>query len=162
MRKAIKILVIGLFLLILVGCNRSEYTYIDKGEIVTISEYTGSDMYVVVPNMYQSKIVDTIDYNTYAYNINIYHVRLSENIRLIRDCAFWYCTSLETIYIPKGLEKIEEAAFYRCDSLKYIYFEDSENNINLEIIDNNDWFKNAKALYNVSVEEYEELNGYNN
>ena len=159
MRKVIKILVISLFLLVLVACSRSEYTYKDNDGNVTISEYTGSDMYVVVPNMYQSKVVDTIDYNTYAYNINIYHVRLSENTKLIRDCAFWYCTSLNTIYIPKGLEKIEEAAFYRCDNLKYVYFEDSENNINLEILDSNDWFKNAKAFYNVSVDEYESIIG---
>ena len=69
MRKVIKILVISLFLLILVACSRSEYTYNDKDGNVTISEYTGSDMYVVVPNMYQSKVVDTIDYNTKMHNL---------------------------------------------------------------------------------------------
>lgn len=155
--KITKILVISLFLLILVGCSRSEYTYKESNGNITISEYTGSSTYLEVPSIYQGKIIDVIDYNTYAYNINIIHVKLSDNTKVIKECAFWFCTNIETIYIPKGLEKIEECAFYRCDNLKYVYFEEAEANVNIEILGFNDCFKNAKTLYNVSSIEYEQI-----
>ncbi|MBO4623007.1 MAG: leucine-rich repeat protein, partial [Bacilli bacterium] len=140
-----KILVIILLLFVLVACSRSEYTYNQNGATYTISDYTGSSAYLQVPNEFQGKIIDVIDYNTYAYNINIIHVKLSDNTKLIKECAFWFCTNIETIYIPKGLEKIEECAFYRCDNLKYVYFEEAEANVNLEILGFNDCFKNATA-----------------
>ena len=160
MNKIIKLLVISHFLLVLVGCGSKEYKYEESNGKVTISEYAGSDAYVIVPDAYLGKMVDTIDYNTYAYNINIYHVRLSDGIKVIRDCAFWYCTNLESIYIPKGLEEIKECAFYRCDNLKYVFFEDSEANINIEILASNECFKNAQAQYDVSAEDYERIIGY--
>ena len=160
MNKIIKLLVISLFLLILVGCGSGDYSYKETSGKVTISEYTGSDAYVIVHDAYLGKMFDTIDYNTYAYNINIYYVKLSDGIKIIKDCAFWYCTNLESIYIPKGLEKIEECVFYRCDNLKYVFYEETEANINIEILDSNECFKNAQAQYNVSVEDYERLIGY--
>lgn len=155
--KIIKLLVISLFLLVLVGCNRSEYKYSENDGSITISEYTGSSEYLIVPDVYQEKAISTIDYNTYAYNINIRYVRLSSNIKTIKECAFWYCINLESIYIPKGLEKIEECAFYSCTNLKYIYYEASESEVNLTILASNECFRSAVANYNVTVEEYENI-----
>ena len=89
------------------------------------------------------------------YNIYIKNVCLSSGIKIIRECAFWYCTELETIYIPASLEKIEECAFYNCTNLKHIYYETESANIIVGA--NNECFINASSTYNVSVEEYEAI-----
>ena len=151
----IKFLIISLALLMLVGCNSSEYKYTKNDNTVTISEYSGSDANVIIPSQYEEMIIDVIDYNTYAYNIYIKNVCLSSGIKIIRECAFWYCTELETIYIPASLEKIEECAFYNCTNLKHIYYEAESANIIVGA--NNECFINASSTYNVSVEEYEAI-----
>ena len=157
--KIVKLLVISLFLLLLVGCSRSEYTYTQNGSTITISEYTGSDNYLVVPDVYQERLVDIIDYNTYAYNINLIHVRIGNNILVIRECAFWYCYYIESIYIPSSVKKIEECAFYNCEALKDIYFEETEGALDINIEAFNDCFDTANLHYGVSVEEYETIIG---
>lgn len=158
MKKIVRILVILLMVFLFVGCSQSKkYTYEVKNHEIVISEYTGASDYVIVPSEVDGNKIKVIGYNTYAYNIYIYHVRLSENIRDIKGCSFWYCTNLTSIYIPSSVEKIEEYAFYNCTSLTNVYFEASENN--LEIGEHNDWFKDANITYNVSVEDYERAIG---
>ena len=153
MKRIVKILVILLTIFVLVGCKESEYNYEVKNHEIMISEYSGSSPYVIVPSEVDGNKVKVIGYNTYAYNIFISHVRISENIREIKGCSFWYCTSLETVYIPASLEKIEEYAFYNCTSLVHIYFEADGSGI--EIGEHNEWFKDAKVSYNVSIDDYE-------
>ena len=153
-RKVFKLLILALLCLLLVGCARSEYKYTSTDDGVTISEYTGSDTNLVVPEEYESIAVTIIDYNTYAYNIYIQNVILSKNIKIIKGCSFWYCTELSSVYVPKGLEIIEEYAFYNCPKLVNIYFEDSEANINIDVRNHNDAFNDAKKHYDVSLSDY--------
>lgn len=152
-----KILLITLITLLLVGCNRKLYTYSSESGEGVISEYTGSEASLVVPNSIDGKGVSIIGYNTFAYNIMIYNVLVSNGIEEIRGCAFWYCTSLNSIYIPSTVTKIEEYAFYHCTDLKYVFYEANEVDVNISIGDNNDFFTSAEKTYGVSQDEYKAL-----
>ncbi len=48
-------------------------------------------------------------------------VNLEGDLTEIGYCAFEYCTSLDTVWLPYGLKRIESNAFYKCSSLRYIY-----------------------------------------
>lgn len=158
MKKITKLLLIILALLVLVGCSKSEYTYEKQEGKYIISEYTGTSSYLVVPDLYDGIEVAVIGYNTYAYNIFIYHASIGSNVSYIQGCAFWYCTNLEDIYIPKSVKMIENYAFYNCTKLKNVYYEGSSSDY-INIMDNNDCLLNAASTYNVSLDQYKEIIG---
>ena len=53
------------------------------------------------------------------YRSNLEKVFLPESVQQIGESAFYYCTSLTTIYLPKGLQYID-SSFSGCSSLSRI------------------------------------------
>lgn len=66
--------------------------------------------------------VDTICVGAFQYSENLTSVNLSDVIH-IDARAFWGCTGIGTITIPRTTVTIEEGAFNGCDSLRAIYVE---------------------------------------
>ena len=66
--------------------------------------------------------VDTILPGAFQYCRNLESVDLS-NVVEIEIRAFWGCSGIETITIPRTTVTIEEGAFNGCDSLRAIYVE---------------------------------------
>ena len=51
-------------------------------------------------------------------------VKLPENLKVIDNGIFRYCSNLEEVYIGKNLEIIDESAFIGCNKLKSIIVND--------------------------------------
>ena len=88
----------------------------------------------------------------FAYS-KIKFIELPNKLDKIEHSLFFYCSSLEGIYIPKGIKAIEKNAFFDCDRLRKIYYEGSEEDWNrIEIDDSNNYYlSNARILYNYSM-----------
>lgn len=50
---------------------------------------------------------------------------LSRSIVVIGDCAFYNCSALEKISVPKGVEQIGNFAFANCTKLKSVIVQDN-------------------------------------
>lgn len=57
-----------------------------------------------------------------SYRELILSVVIGSGVTSIGDCAFYYCTSLESIEIPDSVTSIDASAFTGCTSLTTIYF----------------------------------------
>lgn len=55
---------------------------------------------------------------------------IADNITEISEYAFWDCTLLERIIIPKNISKIDRCAFKKCLNLKEIIFKNMDCEIN--------------------------------
>lgn len=59
----------------------------------------------------------------------MYEISIPRNVKSIGDEAFFLCVSLRDIELPKGLISIGDNAFYRCESLKNINIPDTVKTI---------------------------------
>ncbi len=88
---------------------------------ITITNYYGEDEKIVVPTEIDSIPVKVIGKGAFSFNMTIKEVTLPDSIVLIRDNAFYGCSSLEKINFPEGLLEIQELAFTECRALKNVH-----------------------------------------
>ncbi len=98
------------------------YTVTD-GE-VTITDYTGSEEEIVIPDKIARCPVTAIESEAFRSCKSLKRIGLPEALRRIAPKAFTYCSSLESIAIPKSVTSIGSEAFYGCTSLDTVYIED--------------------------------------
>jgi len=114
------------------GITEDGFGYeIINGE-VTISEYTGEELDVVVPEMIEDCPVRIIDDSAFEYS-GITSIVLPETVRLIGVYSLSDCDSLESIILPEGLEHIGYGAFWGCDVLTKVYIPESVTVIEEEV-----------------------------
>ena len=77
-----------------------DYEYTDNGTYITITRYTGTDAFVVIPGAISGKPVVTIGQN-----------------------AFYRCTNLTSVIIPSSVTELQHEAFRDCANLEYVYIE---------------------------------------
>ena len=78
-----------------------------------LTEYTGSDEEVVIPDQ-----VKEIGSKAFENNTLIKKVTIPEGVAKIGDYAFSGCTALESAPLPQSLEGIGEYSFQNCGALK--------------------------------------------
>ena len=78
--------------------------------------------------------------------------------KIINSSAFYYCSSLESITIPKSITLIEEDLFYNCYNLTTIYFGGSMGKWNA--ITEDGWDENISYYYTVYCDESLEYSNY--
>jgi len=92
---------------------------------VTIVKYTGSETEVIVPSTIHGYTVDKIGDAAFQDKNTIQKIILPETITSINDYnVFWYCTSLQSINLPKSLTYLATGAFSVCSSLEEIVIPD--------------------------------------
>ena len=86
---------------------------------LTIVEYKGSDLDVVVPQTIDGKAVTGIEKYAF-YRKNVKSVQLPDGLKKIGGCAFNYVTNLESVNIPDSVTTIGYNAFYGCNLKKIV------------------------------------------
>lgn len=117
---------------------------------ITITDYTGKEKKVKIPetingrkvveidttafkkNKTVRKIimpdsVESIGYQTFAQCEKLKSIRLSKNLTDIDACAFSGCKSLKKVVLPKTVTLIPYGCFRRCESLESINLENVED-----------------------------------
>ena len=113
-----------------------EYFEIDEST-GTITEYTGTDVDVVIPRSIDGVEVKSIGYGAFAcaedYTdieidtnqedwLHLRSVVIPETVTSISDSAFNYCQQLETVICYGPLETSGKGTFHYCRSLKNVVF----------------------------------------
>lgn len=89
-------------------------------ETSAITEYTGSEANVVVPEIINEIPVEVIGTEVFSSNEFIETVTLQPGVVLIEEGAFLNCPNLKSVTMPKGVEDIEKLSFFMCESLESI------------------------------------------
>jgi hypothetical protein len=101
-----------------------------SGDGVCITEYTGSDAIVVIPETIGGKTVVEIADGAFVNAETIKGVRFADSIKVLGESAFVNSESIEVIVTGTGLKTIEEFAISCCPNLKQVRLNDG-----LEIIE---------------------------
>ena len=117
------------------GCGYNYYTeglvftLLDNGEGYQISDYTGTDIDVVIPSIYNSMPVTTIEHDAFGGCSSLKSITIPDSVTTIGDYAFGGCSSLKSITIPDGVTTINYVTFASCTSLLSIVIPDSVTTI---------------------------------
>ena len=95
-----------------------ENNYGTSGGVIT--EYTGSDTNVSIPQSIAGEKVTAIGAGAFAGNTKIKSVSLPSGVTQIGQEAFADCTSLNSVSLPSSTKLIGIGAFYGCTSLSSV------------------------------------------
>ncbi len=101
------------------------FRYVEHSNEVTIMQYTGDEVNIVIPSVIHEKPVTEIAEGAFQSNDDMTSITIPEGVSDIGDSAFEHCDSLTDITIPDGVTRIGFEAFSSCDSLKSITIPDS-------------------------------------
>ena len=95
-----------------------DFTYqVLNATYASITGYEGSDSVVVLPEMIDGYIVQTIGASAFSENDTLETVILSRQLESIGSSAFHGCTNLSYVGFNDTLKTIGSSAFYNCRSL---------------------------------------------
>lgn len=97
----------------------SSFAYKELENGVSITNYTGKDEIVVIPNLLDHKKVVSIETGAFS-NKTMKGVRINDNMEIIGDHAFENCSSLTTLVCGRSLVTISRFAFNKCTALKEV------------------------------------------
>ena len=72
---------------------------------------------IVLPNT-----ITSLGSGAFSDCYNLTSAVLSEGMKVIDSCTFYFCTSLKSVVIPKSITEIQALAFNDCSSLTDIYY----------------------------------------
>ena len=96
---------------------------------ITITDYTGSDTAVVIPETINGKSVTSIGDNAFYGCKGLTSIEIPSSITSIENQVFCYCSSLTSIDIPLSVTSIGDNAFYGCKGLTSIELPSSVTSI---------------------------------
>lgn len=82
--------------------------------------YNGNEENLILPESYKDEAYIISDYA--FYNKKIINLKITNGVTSIGSCAFYDCTKLKTITLPKILTTIGQNAFYNCVDLENVYY----------------------------------------
>ena len=128
MKKLFASFLLAVFILSGVSCSpranpASDFTYEIIENTVTITQYTGSDTSVVIPDKIEGLPVRTIGENAFTQS-NVEEVTVPASVQEYSG-AFLECNTLKTVHLQKGLKLIDSYAFYACAALEEIEIPES-------------------------------------
>jgi len=98
------------------------YTYTIAGNTTaTITGYTGSDMYLRIPDMLDGHPVSGIGDRAFRNNVDLVGVTVPEGVSSIGEQAFYGCASLADVILPSTLQRIGRLAFAYCGRLSSLW-----------------------------------------
>ena len=98
--------------------------YALNGSEYTVTGYTSSTQYVVIPAVYKDLPVTGISSEAFSGKKTILSITLPSTIKSIGSYAFQNCYALKYISIPSAVTSIGSYAFYGCVSMQDLYIED--------------------------------------
>lgn len=110
--------------------NSSLFSYVDVDGGISITDYTGTDEIVVIPEVIDGKTVVSIGRNAFVNNDTMKGLKIANTIHTIEMYGFANCTELEIFVSGSNLKKIGMYAFNGSRKLKQI-----ELNNGLEMLD---------------------------
>ena len=122
-----------------------DYEYIDNGDNVTITNYTGSDGDILIPSEINGKSVVSINAWTFYRCESLTSVIIPNSVTSIGEEAFYHCSSLTSAIIPNSVTSIEKGTFEYCESLASITIPNSVTNIEKEA------FRYCDSLTSVTI-----------
>ena len=105
------------------------YTLDKTTGTITITKYTGSDVYVVIPDKIDGKTVTAIGANAFGSCTSLESVTIPSSVTSIGEDAFYFCKSIKSIEIPNSVTSIGARAFAFCYSLASISLPDGVTSI---------------------------------
>ena len=100
----------------------------DTEHRMVITDYTGDDQVIYLPEYYEGKAVYKIADDAFN-NKYITHVIFSQNLEEIGVTAFKDCRQLVTLDIPENVKSVGQGAFDNCTSLQSVNLPDCWENI---------------------------------
>ncbi len=122
-----------------------QFTYDELNGSITITEYTGSDSVVVIPESINNVSVTQIGANAFFMNSNLVSIVLPNTVTSIGIMAFENCKALKKVVLPENLENIGGCAFSNCENLYDITLPNSVKEIGGQA------FLNCKSLKDVTI-----------
>ena len=87
-------------------------------DVVTVTQYQGTDTEVVIPSEIEGKPVISIGHSAFWDCTSLTSVIIPDGVTSIGDCAFYNCTDLTSVEIPDSVTSIGVHVFGDCDILK--------------------------------------------
>ena len=109
--------------------DASQFEVSETPDGIAISNYTGLDEIVVIPEEINGKPVIEIQTRAFVMCDSLKAVKLSDSIKEIGDEAFVFCKAISVINIPNFINKIGAFAFNHCKSLKTLTMPNTVNEI---------------------------------
>lgn len=110
--------------------------------------------------------VQQIKQYAFAYCVSIQSVVLPQNLTSIENDAFLGCKSIQSIFIPESVEHIGDGAFCDCERLQTIKLQSDSMQIGSKVFsgtafwkDRNNWVNGLLYLNNYLLEASENFNG---
>ena len=100
--------------------GRIGYTAED-GQRIRITDYSGMDTEVWVPEEIEGIPVKIISKKTFLSRKQLRKVVLPETVEEIGDWAFAYCTNLESVWLPKKEMKLGSRIFMECPNVRKVF-----------------------------------------
>lgn len=94
---------------------------VEDGKRVTITDYSGTDTEVWVPEEIEGIPVRGIAKKTFLSRKQLRKAVLPVTIEEVGDWTFAYCTNLESIWLPKREMKLGSRIFMECPKVGWIY-----------------------------------------
>lgn len=106
----------------------SNYKYTTSSGKATISQYSGSEATVKIPNVINGSITTVVDDFTFLYNSTAQSIIIPDSITTIGSYAFEHATALTSITIPQNVTYIGNAPFSGATALTEIIVADGNEN----------------------------------
>ena len=101
--------------------GNSTYSYVIEDDgTVTITDYSGTDTDIVIPQSIDGKMVTSIGDSAFYRCSDLTSITIPEGVTSIGEDAFSGCNGLTSISIPEGVTSIGNYAFSDCSGLTSI------------------------------------------
>lgn len=97
---------------------------IRRDGIAEVIGYTGTDTRLVIPSGIENSVVIRIQSRAFSKKRNIVSVDIPDSVTYIGQDAFYACTALKEIRLPRELKFIDKSAFNFCKSLTAVTIPD--------------------------------------
>lgn len=94
-----------------------EFEYIIQNNKLMITNYLDNKAHLTIPNQINDLDVSIIGPYVFYNQVNLITIILPNNLKEIREGAFFLAKNLRKLVIPISVEKIEKKVFHYCDSL---------------------------------------------
>src|SRR6266516_4418898 len=113
-------LVLGVVTVVLPFAALGQFTYTNRGGVITINSYTAPGGTVIIPDKISGLPVTRIGEMAFCGHTDLVRVIIPSSVTDIGNYAFLGCTSLASIAIPNSVTNIGDMAFSSCKSLSTI------------------------------------------
>ena len=111
------------------GDPDSDFEYSINAGVAIITDYLGTNVNVVIPNIIEGCLVTRIDDVAFVGSDRLTNITIPDSVTSIGNHAFWFCQSLTSIVIPNSVTSIGSGAFMSCTGLTSIIIPDSVTSI---------------------------------